>query len=111
MEETVWLCMVCGAISEYWSFWQPNPDEAEEEAVPWVISKLSQGDPMALCPACGWKHRDTDDGSGFYYGSREEVEADRAREAVDFSDDWNENAQPTLDAGMLMSLVVALERA
>lgn len=67
------LCCNCGVISpeESWTYWQPT------ESGPWRRSIRGEGDPMMLCPVCGWEHRDIDDGSGVYEGTLEEMIAER----------------------------------
>lgn len=67
------LCCNCGVISpeESWTYWQPT------ESGPWRRSICGEGDPMMLCPVCGWEHRDIDDGSGVYEGTLEEMIAER----------------------------------
>lgn len=69
------LCCNCGVISpqQDWTFWQPT------ESGPWRRSLQDETDPMALCPVCGWKHRDTDDGSGYYEGDDAYCVAERLR--------------------------------
>ena len=84
------LCCMCGSITpeSLWTYWHANFDEATEEAQPWVPAREGEGDPMALCPVCRWYHRDTDDGSGYYEGSRTQMEWQRAEDLPDFADHW-----------------------
>lgn len=86
---TYHLCLACGTISleSDWTFWHQNLDEATEET-PWVPAREGEEDPMALCPACKWEHQDTDDGSGYYWGTLAEMELQRTQDADDFADDW-----------------------
>jgi len=98
-EEDYWhLCCCCGVITHAasWSAWQPNPDEETEEEVPWVPSKPGEYDPMMICPSCGWEHRDTDDGSGFYGGTRAEMEEQRAKDLPEQSEWWAVQLQDLL---------------
>lgn len=92
MSLTYHLCCVCGTVSleRDWTYWQHNPDEAAEEETPWVPSQPGQSDPMALCPACKWEHRDIDDGSGFYEGTLAEMEAQREADLPEYGEWWSE---------------------
>jgi hypothetical protein len=86
------LCCVCGTVSAErdWTYWQRNPDEATEGETPWVPSQPGEEDPMCVCPACKWEHRDTDDGSGFYEGTLAEMEAQREADLPEYGEWWEE---------------------
>jgi hypothetical protein len=86
------LCCVCGTIAcdRDWTYWHPHLDEATEKETPWVPARPGESDPMAKCPACGWEHRDTDDGSGFYQGGLGDMEEQRAKDEPECADWWAE---------------------
>jgi hypothetical protein len=101
------LCCVCGTVSlerdwTYWQNWdaedvilgldQPAPEGADPEMLRqgWRPSLDGEGDPMMLCPACKWEHRDSDDGSGVYQGTVAEMELQREADLPDMGDAWAE---------------------
>lgn len=87
------LCCMCGTISleRDWTYWQQADDEAADwNGEQWRPSLPGEGDPMMLCPACKWEHRDTDDGSGVYMGTLAEMEAQRAEDEPEYGDWWAE---------------------
>lgn len=89
-EITHHLCCMCGTVSlaSDWTYWQQNMDEATEAETPWVPSKHGETDPMARCPVCKWEHRDTDDGSGYYMGTLNEMEEQREKDEHEYAEWW-----------------------
>lgn len=99
------LCCMCGSISleRDWTYWQMADDEAPDwDGKEWRPSLPGESDPMMLCPACGWPHRDTDDGSGVYEGTLAEMEIQREKDLPEMGESWAvhlaERAQVILDA-------------
>lgn len=86
------LCCVCGVIAPdaLWTYWHHNLDEATEEERPWVPARPGESDPMCKCPACGWEHRDTDDGSGYYTGTLASMQAQRENDEAEFGESWSD---------------------
>lgn len=85
------LCCACGTVSfeSAWTYWQWADDEAPGwNGDQWRPSLPGEGDPMMLCPACKWEHRDTDDGSGVYQGTLAEMEAQREADRPDMGESW-----------------------
>lgn len=86
MEEPFYLCCMCGSISPFdnWTMWQ-RTDEGG-----WRPSEEGEMDPMCRCPCCGWEHTDTEDGSGMYDGTRDEMVAQRQQLVTDDPEgfDW-----------------------
>lgn len=79
------LCDVCGTISpaNAWTYWKRN-DEGDR----WIPNEPGDYDPMMLCPVCKWEHRDTDDGSGVFEGTLEEMEAQRNADLAEMGESW-----------------------
>lgn len=98
--EDYWhLGCCCGTITlaASWSAWQHNPNEEAEDEIPWVPSEPGEEDPMMVCPGCAWEHRDTDDGrSGFYAGTRLEMEMQRAKDLSQYGECWANRLQEVL---------------
>lgn len=85
MSNAACLCCMCGTVSleRDWTYWQ-----RDEEGEHWRLSLPGEGDPMMRCPACGWEHQDTDDGSGVYQGTLAEMEAQREEDSEFYSEWW-----------------------
>lgn len=84
------LCLMCGTISleRDWTYWHRNLADDYPPDEEWVPVRPGECDPMAKCPACKWEHTDTDDGSGFYEGTLDEMEEQRAKDEPDCADTW-----------------------
>lgn len=84
------LCCCCGTITaeSKWTYWQ-SKDDWEDEKDKWRPSLPDEGDPMCLCPTCGWEHIDLDDGcSGFYSGTWQEMGSERIKDWPDHGEWW-----------------------
>lgn len=83
------LCCVCGVIAPgaLWTYWQAK-DDWGDEADKWRPSQHGEGDPMCKCPACGWEHQDTDDGSGYYTGTLPSMQAQRENDEAEYGESW-----------------------
>lgn len=84
------LCCCCGTITSesQWTYWQAK-DDWDDEKDKWRPSEPGEGDPMCLCPTCGWEHIDLDDGcSGYYSGIWEEMSVQRSEDLTEHGDWW-----------------------
>lgn len=95
VDELYHLCCQCGTITaeSSWTYWH-RPLEHEETPGAfdeWVTARDGEGDPGCKCPACGWMHQDTDDGSGFYDGSLAQMEKQREKDEPEYHEWWAEN--------------------
>lgn len=91
------LCCCCGTITaeSKWTYWQAK-DDWDDEKDKWRPSLPGEGDPMCLCPTCGWEHIDLDDCcSGFYSGTWSEMAKQRLDDLAEQGEWWAQSLSDT----------------
>lgn len=80
------LCCNCGVISPQneWAFLQRTDGGFLRPSYP------HEGDPIMMCPVCGWLHQDNESSLGVYEGTDAEMIAERLRLLQDpmWADSW-----------------------